>query len=285
VPGIKKKIKTFTITCKDKNINKKESEILIGNDKNKLVPTELGKKVTVFLEEHFSKMMDYTFTAKMEKDLDEIAHGKKIWQDVVRTFYHYMHPVVIKLSETKAIKPDGRSLGVDAAGIEIIASQNQKGNAYVKKMVDGKYVYASICAPLKLETIGLKDAIKLFEYPKLLGKHEKEEVFLKKYEDKIFIAHGKKTYSIPQNEDINLQAAIAIIVEKKSNIIAEFNVMRGKATVLKGNYGSPYINFVIGKKRTNYRLPYGMTMDQLTKENIIAIISAKPTGGSKTAKK
>uniref|UniRef100_A0A6C0CAL2 DNA topoisomerase n=1 Tax=viral metagenome TaxID=1070528 RepID=A0A6C0CAL2_9ZZZZ len=285
VPGIKKKIKTFTITCKDKNVKKKESEILIGNDKNKLVPTELGKKVTAFLEEHFSKMMDYKFTAKMEKDLDDIAHGKKIWQDVVRTFYQYMHPVVIELSKMKAIKPDGRSLGVDPSGIEIIASQNRKGNAYVKKLVDGKYVYASICAPLKLETIKLKDALKLFEYPKLLGKYDKEEVFLKKYEDKIFIAHGKKTYSVPQNEDIDLQAAIIIIDAKKSNIITEFKVLRGTATVLKGNYGSPYINFVVGKKRTNFRLPYGSVADGLTKEDVIAIISAKPNGGSKTAKK
>jgi len=284
VSGIKKKIKTFTVTSKNKNIGKKESEILIGSDKNKLVPTELGKSVTVFLEEHFTKMMDYTFTAKMEKELDEIANGKKIWQDVVRNFYQYMNPIVIKLSQMKSLKPDGRSLGVDSSGTEIIASQNQKGNAYVKKLVDGKYVYANICAPLKLDTIDLKQAIKLFEYPKLLGKYEKDDVFLKKYEDKIYIAHGKKTYSILENADVDLQAAIAIIVEKKSNIIAEYSVLRGKATVLKGNYGSPYINFVAGKKRANYRIPYGMTVDKLTKENVIAIISAKPAGGSKTAK-
>jgi len=284
VPGIKKSIKTFSISAKSDDIRKKESEIVVGKENNKLVPTALGKSTVAFLDEHFSKMMDYSFTAKMEKDLDKIAQGKRIWQDVVREFYQYMHPIVVKLSSMKTLKPEGRFLGIDANGIEILASQNRKGDPYVKKMLNGKYIYASIVAPLQLDDINLAQAIKLFEYPKLLGKYEKEDIMIKKYEDKIYLAHNNKTYPIPSNEDIDFDTAVAIIVEKKSDVIAEFSVLRGKATVLKGNFGSPYINFVIGKKRSNHRIPFGMIPDKLTKEDVIKIISATPTAGSKTAK-
>ena len=294
-PGVKKNIYTYSIKSKKgkhvMDIDEVESTILIGKEKKRLIPTPVGRSIHEFMMQHFSEFIEYEFTAKMETDLDKIAKGKKVWQDVVNEFYQKIQPVVTELSKLKSIaRANERILGNDKSGVEIFASKSKNG-PYVAKKIDGKLVYANIDSPLELETIRLRDAIKLFEqkseYPKLLGSFEDNDVLLKKGKTNFYIAHRSKTYSLPVDvSDITLKDAITLITEKKSNVLAEFVVKGGTATVLNGRNGLPYISFLKGKTRTFYPIPKYVVIEDLNKK-LISELMVKPTvsAGSKTTKK
>ena len=324
LPGIKKDITIYTISSKkndkesdvknDKKNGKKDKEngkkngkkddvkmgiseskstILLGKENKKIVPTGLGITVNDFLMEHFPEMMDYEFTAKIEKELDDIASGDKVWHKVVRKFYNKLNPIIEDLKKIKGIiRTEDRLLGSDEEGNEIYAIKTKHGPA-VKKIIDSKSYYAKIDSKV-LDTIKLKEAIKLLKYPIILGQFEGAEILLKKGESNFYLAHNKETYFVDPElgDNISVKQAIKIIKDKRANNIAVFEILEGKtnvtATVLAGKYG-PYIAVRRLKTRKNYKIPKSIDPITLTKKQVKEIISQKKStqnkksyGGSKS---
>lgn len=295
IPGIKKDIMKFWIKRGDKKISQESNSMLLGKENKKIIPTPLGITVNNFLVDHFPEMMDYKFTAKMEEELDDISNGKKIWHKVVQRFYDKLNPIVEELAKQKTIKKDNdKLLGKDKDGNEIYAIGTKYGPA-VRKTINDKPVYANINDPLTLDTITLKDALKLFEYPKLLGKYDKKEIWLHKGKFGIYLVYDKKNYSLGQKDGIVLEDAIGLIKNAKQNQLGEFNITinkrKSKALVKNGQYG-PYIQLISGKQRKNYPIPKNMDATKLDEDAITELLKKVPKkkpfkkySGSKTAKK
>lgn len=285
VAGVKKSINIYSIESDSegkpiKQIDLKESTLMVGQDKNKILPTVLGITVNDFLMKYFADLLDYKFTAKMEEELDEISNGKKDWHDSVKKFYNKMKPLVDIANQTESMtKQNERILGTDPDGNEIIASKNKNGE-FVKKTIDGKIIYASIIPPIKLETITLSEAIKLFAYPKDIGKHNGKVISI--HRDKFgksgfFIKYNDKSYQIPADtpeKSITKELAIKIITEKDANNLAEYEYNGGIAVVRKGDYG-PYLLYKKNKKQTIHKIPDGLDIENLTDEQLKTIITQK----------
>jgi DNA topoisomerase I len=288
IPGIKKDIITYTIKSQNKKhimqVFEESGSILLGKENKKIMPTDLGITVNDFLIEKFSEMMDYKFTAKMEEELDAISNGQKIWHKVVKKFYDKLAPIVNELA-TKGITKKEQSLGIDDDGNEIFALRTKYGPA-VKKQVGPKTVYAKILDPLTLDKIKLKDAIKLFEYPKNLGQYKNKDIMLHKGhrsgQNNFYISYDKDNYPLEADNDaeIDLNKAIKIIQTKKSNILKEstltLNKKKIKASVLNGQFG-PYIRVINGKKKINYPIPKNIDPTKIDDDQILEIISKKST--------
>ncbi|XWV26601.1 topoisomerase I [Tupanvirus soda lake] len=304
IQGVKKEITSYTIRSENKKhimqVFEENSTVQLGKENKKIIPTNLGITVNDFLVENFPEMMDYKFTAKMEEELDAISNGDKVWHKVVKKFHDKLAPIVEEWSKKKglAAKTEDKLLGTDSDGNEIFATKTKYGPA-VKKQIGEKFVYAKISEPLTLEKIKLKDAVKLFEYPKLLGKHDGKDIMLHKGQYGFYLSHDKQNYSLGEDKktDIGLKEAIKFIQSKKANNIAEFVVIENKkkikATVLNGQYG-PYIQVLRGKKKVNYPVPRNLDPSTLTDVKVSEIISKKKTAvkapkkaysGSKTIKK
>lgn len=302
-PGIKKEIKTYTIkSSKGKpimEVKEDDSTILIGKESKKLMPTKMGITVCDYLLENFPELMDYKFTANLEAEMDSIAKGEKIWHKVVKKFYDKFNPIVINLSKIGGTisKLNEKSIGQDSDGNEIFVTKTKHGPVVIKKIGE-KRIYASIEKPLTLEKIKLKDALKLLvereaqlEYPKVLGKYQKKDVELYKGKFGFYVKFDGENYSLNPDikKDISLEEAIKEISEKKSNRLAEFEIVENKkkikAIVLNGKFG-PYVTVLRGKKRSNYPLAKNVDPKKLTSDQVASIISQKRTyGGSKTGKK
>ncbi|AYV82264.1 MAG: DNA topoisomerase IA, partial [Homavirus sp.] len=179
-------------------IKEEKKTIVIGAEKNKFVPTELGTIVNNLLVSGFPTIMDYNFTANMEKKLDNIAIGKNAWIPVLDEFYKQFHPMVLSLLKEKPLIEDKytRILGKDpTTNTDIVATITVRGPAVIK-YIGNKPVYGSIKEPLKLETINLDQALELLKFPKDLGKYKNKDVVLRKGEYGLYIIWGKYTIGI-----------------------------------------------------------------------------------------
>lgn len=298
VPGIEKITTSYTIKSDNSkhvmSIFEESGTVFLGLEKNKIIPTNLGKTVTEFLLENFPEMMDYQFTARIEQELDDISNGKKVWYQVVQKFYDKLLPIVEDLATKKSVlKASEKLLGKDKEGNEIFVVKTKYGPR-LKKKVNKKFIYTKIEEPYTLETITLKEAIKLFEYPKLLGEYLGKEVYLSKGPYGFYLVHDKDFYSLPEelNREVNLNEAIQVIESKKQNVLGEYQLKEGTKTVkiiaLKGQYG-PYLQVMRGRKKKNYPIPKDLDPAKLTEEQIKQIIYKKKTfankGGSKVSRK
>lgn len=291
VLGIKKDVMKFWIKKGEKTICQESNTVVLGKENKKIIPTPLGITVNDFLVKHFPEMMDYKFTAKMEEDLDDISNGKKVWYKVVENFYSKLKPIIKELQKNSVAKDTGRLLGTDKEGNEIYAIKTKYGPAVMKKIGD-KPVYANLEDLSMLETIKLKDAVKLLQYPKLLGRYQNKEVWLYKGKFGFYVVYDGNNYSVSTETD--LKGAMLAIQTAQKNKLGEFNITlnkkKCKALVKNGQYG-PYIQVVSGKQRKNYPLPKGIEASKLNSGAIVEIVSQKRTvrkkryGGSKTAKK
>jgi DNA topoisomerase-1 len=283
IPGIKKKVNTYYIQTEKGEVIKKifeeEDEVLLGQEKNKIIPTNLGMTVTEYLEKHFEEMMDYQFTAKMEQELDDISNGDKVWYKVVKKFYDRLMKMIEKVGSQKSItKESEKILGEDKEGNKIYVVKTKFGPR-LKKKIGKKFVYTKIEEPYTLDNITLKAAIKMFRYPKLLGEYKGKEVWLKKGEYGFYFVYHDQNYSLPgKNEEITLEDAVNIIREKRANIIKEMEITENekkvKIVIMNGPYG-PYIQVKRKNKKINYPVPKNKDPKELTEEQILEIISKK----------
>lgn len=261
-----------------------------GSEKNKLFPTDIGMVVNDFLVENFAKIMDYHFTADVEKKFDDIAEGALAWSDMLKSFYGPFHDNVEKTLEESERATGERELGEDPkTGKPIIARIGRYGPmVQIGSAEDEEKQFASLRRDQSIETISLEDALELFKLPRKLGSFEEEEVVAAVGRYGPYIRHKGKFVSIPKEMDplsISLEEAQELILEKRkadaNRIIKEFDEDES-IQVLNGRYG-PYIK--AGKK--NVKIPKDEEPAELSLERVKELIeeAAKNPPKRRRAKK
>lgn len=256
-----------------------------GYEKNKLFPTDVGELVTRFLLQYFQDIMDYNFTANVEKEFDDIAEGLKEWNQIIHEFYGPFHKKVTDSLESKEKVKGEKLLGVDpASGKNVFAKIGRFGPLVQIGDSDSeeKPKFAGLRKGQSIESITLEQALKLFEFPRPIGEYEGEEMVVGLGRFGPYVLHSKKFYSLKKTDDpvtLTAEMAIAIIEEKRqgeaNRVIREFQD-RPDVKVLNGRYG-PY--FSIGKE--NYKIPKGKDPAQLSLEDCLEIAKNNPSTGKK----
>lgn len=262
-----------------------------GSNKGKLVPTDIGRIVTEFLLEHFGKIMDYNFTASVEKEFDDIASGLMEWTKMIRSFYGPFHENVEDTIENSERATGERVLGEDPkSGKEVLARIGRFGPMIQigRQEDEDKPQFASLQKDQSIQTITLEEALKLFDYPKTLGEFEDTPVKVNKGRFGPYVQHNKLFASIDPKkgdslEEMTLDRAIELIVEKreadKNKTIKIFSE-DDKVQLLNGRYGA-YLK--IGRK--NYRLPKGTEPTELTYQDCLEIAEKQDNAKTKKKKK
>jgi len=275
------------ITLKDGQLLHEVRTETTGAEKNKLSPTDIGIVVTDFLVEHFSDIMDYNFTADVEKEFDDIAQGLLNWTDMIKKFYGPFHKNVEVTLETSERASGERLLGNHpVSGKQIIARIGRFGPMIQIGHPDDedKPQFASLSANQSITSISLEDALNLFKLPRVVGTFEDKEVKANVGRFGPYIQHASAFVSIPKGEDpmsIMIDRAIELIEEKRNveaNRLIKTFTENPEMQLLNGRYG-PYLK--IGKE--NYKLPKNIEADKLTYDECLKI-SQDPAAQSKKGK-
>lgn len=278
------------LTLKNDEIISEKLNENYGADKNKLHPSDIGRVVTEFLIEHFSEIMDFGFTASVEKEFDEIAEGMKNWSQMIDDFYQPFSKNVTKTLENAGRATGERALGNDPkTGKPIIARIGRFGPMVQIGEQDDeeKPRFASLTKGQNINNITLEEALDLFKMPRILGVYEDVDVKANIGRFGPYVQHQKMFVSIPKEEDvmtIELARAIELIEAKK---IADANRIIKKfeedpdTEILNGRWG-PYIKS--GKK--NYKLPKDLEdPSKLSLDEVKHIMENQPAKGKRKAKK
>ncbi len=257
----------------------------VGAEKNRLLPQDIGMIVTDYLVKNFDSILDYGFTANVEKDFDQIAEGELVWNNVISNFYGSFHSKVEGALSNREFSNVSRELGVDPAdGQPLVARFGQYG-PYVQKGDGEAKQYASLAPGQLIESITLEEALKLFELPRTVGRHNGIDIICTKGRFGPYMKYGDKNISLPRGTDplkVDLDTCIKLIEDslnkKTGGIIAEFK--DSDIQIIDGAYG-PYIKHAGG----NYRIPKGTDAASLTEDKCKEIISSsEPTGRKKRRK-
>lgn len=277
--GIERRYVQWTLD--NGEMNREELTEIVGGDKNRLVPTDIGMLVTEFLEQQFSTIMDYHFTAQVEASFDEVAQGKMAWESMLGEFYKTFHATVETTMEQSERVTGERELGIDPiSGRKVIVRMGKFG-AMVQignEQEDGeKPRFASLLKSQSIQNIRLEEALDLFKLPRILGEYDGAEIKVNIGKFGPYVQHLKTYASIPKEEnimEISLDRAIALLEEKKSaaanNTIKAFDE-RPDVLLLRGKFG-PYLK--IGKD--NFKLPKDATPETLSLEECLTIAANKP---------
>ena len=272
--------RTYSIdVLKGNKITSKEKKEMVGSEKGKLLPTDIGTVVNDFLMENFPDIMDYHFTANIEEEFDSIAAGKSEWEKVIKDFYKEFEPEVEGVLKSRSEHKAGeREIGIDPKSSRpIYAKIGRFGPVIQIGAADDsvKPQFAQIPADKSMETITVEEALELFKLPRTLGDLEGMPVVVGTGKFGPYIMHNRKFVSLPKNEDpltVTLETAIELINEKRQqdqerHLKAFEN--DPKMEILNGRYG-PYIAYD-GK---NYRIPKAMhsKVKELTYEQCMEII-------------
>ena len=253
--------RTYTIdTLKNDHITSKEKTEVVGNEKGKLLPTDIGTVVNDFLIDNFPAIMDYNFTANVEEKFDQIAEGKASWLKMMKVFYKDFEPVVEKVMNARSEHKAGeRKIGIDPeSGKPVFVKIGRFGPVVQIGTAedDEKPKFSQLPADKSMATITLEEALKLFQLPRTVGQFEGSDVVIGAGRFGPYVLHNKKYVSLPKTENplkVSLETAIELIEQKrqqeKERHIKSFE-QDEKMEVLNGRYG-PYIAYD-GK---NYRLP------------------------------
>ena len=279
------KIPVTNLLLKDGVISRKAKTEVVGAGKGRLLPQEIGMIVTDYLVENFGRILDYGFTADVEKDFDQVAEGNMVWNELIASFYKPFHERVDKVLHDNQYSHVSRVLGADPKdGKQIVAKYGQYGPYVQKGEGDGRQ-FASLAPGQLIESITLEDALKLFELPRTVGQYNGADIVCTKGRFGPYIKYDGKNYSLPRGADpvsIDLESCIRIIgqaSEKKANaVLASFE--QSDIQIIDGNYGA-YIKHA----GQNYRIPKGTDVAALTEEACKDIISAGRPTGRKTRRK
>ena len=265
---------------------------LTGNEKGKLLPTDIGIVVNDFLMDNFPVIMDYNFTAKVEQEFDQIADGKEEWTDMMRSFDKEFEPTVDKVMNARSEHKAGeRKLGDDPkTGHPVFVKIGRYGPVVQIGTADDdeKPRFAQLPADKSMETITLDEALELFKLPRTVGEFEGKNVTIGAGRFGPYVLHDKKYVSIPKDEDpltLTLERAIELI-ESKRKAEEERHLKKfdedPKLEVLNGRYG-PYIVYD-GK---NYRIPRDLhpKAAELSYEQGMDIVNTPPAPKKRGAAK
>ena len=265
---------------------------MAGNEKGKLLPTDIGIVVNDFLMENFPVIMDYHFTAKVEQQFDRIAEGKEEWTTMMQDFDKGFEPTVENVMNARSEHKAGeRELGVEpATGKPVFVKIGRFGPVVQIGTADDKEKprFSQMPADKSMETITLEEALELFKLPRTVGQYEGSDVVIGAGRFGPYVLHNKKYVSLPKGEDpmaVTLEQAVSLITEKRRQ--EEERHLKtfeedAKLEVLNGRYG-PYIAYD-GK---NYRMPKAMhdRARELTYAECMEIVNAAPETKTKRGKK
>jgi DNA topoisomerase I len=261
-----------------KVVSDTKSEIT-GAEKNKLFPTDIGAIVNDFLVEHFKGIVDFNFTATVEKEFDEIAQGLKNWTEMLNSFYHPFHQEVENTTLNAERANGGRELGLDPATGKKISVRIGRYGPFVQigetseNESDEKPRYASLRSGQMIETITLEEALELFKLPFQLEDYEGKEVSVGVGRFGPYIKWGESFISLPKGEDplsINLQRAIEIINQKNVADAPVAYYQDLPVTKGKGRFG-PFIKW----NNLYINVPVRYNFDTLGQAEIDELISKK----------
>jgi DNA topoisomerase-1 len=247
-----------------------------GAEKSKLFPTDLGLVVTDFLKQYFDDIMDYSFTARIEEEFDEVAEGKMKWNKMIDDFYSPFKKDVEKTIETAERAKGERELGLDpVSGKRIVARMGRYGPMLQigEANEEDKPFFAALKPGQSIETITLEEALDLFKLPLTLGEYEGEEIYVNRGPYGPYVKFGEQFISIPRGEDpleVDMDRAIELIKEKQlaDAPIAHYE---GKGvTKGKGRFG-PYLKW----EGMFINVPKRYDFDNLSKADIDELIAAK----------
>ncbi len=264
------------LKLKDNAIQKVTEQENTGAEKAKLFPTDLGLVVTDFLNQHFTDVMDYSFTANIEEEFDEIAEGKMKWNKMVKDFYGPFHSGVEHTLETAERAVGERQLGADpVSGKPVTARMGKYGPMVQIGSLDDeeKPRFAKLKVNQSIETITMEEALELFKLPVLLGTYEALEVSVNIGRYGPYVKWGEQYISIPKGEDpleVDMARAIEIIEAKQIEDAPIGYYHQKPITKGKGRFG-PYIRW----NDLFINVPRAYNFDGLTQEDCNALIEKK----------
>lgn len=260
-----------------------------GAEKSKLFPTDIGMVVNDFLTEYFPDILNYNFTAEVEKEFDEIAEGNIKWTAAIDKFYKQFHPVVEDTLKNSERKVGERILGTDpVSGRQLSVKIGRFGPiAQIGTAEeDEKPVFASLRRDQSIESITLEEALELFKLPRTVGEYENKEMIVAVGRFGPYIRHNGAFYSIPKIDDpmtITEERAVEIIDAKreaeKNKTIATLGE-KGEILVLNGRFG-PYFTC----DGNNYKIPKGTDAATLTLEKCKELMAEQGSNKTKNGKK
>jgi DNA topoisomerase-1 len=267
------------IVLKDTEIKKEEVFETTGSLKGKLLPADIGLLVNDYLVDNFEKVLDYHFTANIEKDFDMVAEGNKDWKELLGGFYTPFHKNVESSLNTVEKVTGERVLGTDPkSGKPVIARLGRYGPMIQIGSAEDeeKPRYAKLMADQSIETILLDEAMTLFDLPRIIGTHE--NITLKTNQGRFgpYLQYDKLFISISPEEiySLTLEQALQKVEEKKLANENKFIATFGDIEILNGRFG-PYIK----KGKNNYKIPKSQDPKELTEQDCLALIAesdAKP---------
>ena len=269
----------------DGKISRSTRTETVGTERGKLVPTDIGEVVNEYLTENFPDILDYNFTAQTEERFDDIARGKLGWHQEIQTFYDDFHPGVDRALNTRTEHRVGeRILGTDPATGRPVSVKIGRFGPMIQ-LGDGegdeKPQFASLLKGQSVSTITLEEALKLFEFPRLIGSFENQDVTVAIGRFGPYVKHAGKFVSIPKElspAHITLDEAVELIEKKRAadaNKTLKTFDEDADMQILNGRYG-PYIKY----KGGNFKIPKtvaepaALTLDECRK--IVAEAEAKP---------
>ena len=271
--GVKRDFRILQL--KDDKITNILSQENTGAEKGKLFPTDLGLVVTDFLNQHFEKVMDYSFTAGIEKEFDEIADGKVVWNKMVGDFYTPFHSGVEHTLENAERAVGERALGVDESGKAVIARMGRYGPMVQigSQGDEEKPRFAKLKNNQSIETISMEEAMELFKLPLILGEYEGQEVAVNVGRFGPYVKLGDQFISIPKGEDlfeVDLSRAIEIITAKQVEDAPIGFYEEKPITKGKGRFG-PFIKW----NDLFINIPRAYNFDTLTQQDCNELIEKK----------
>lgn len=280
--------KYTVVSLKDNTVSTVEKTETTGAEKAKLFPTDIGTVVNDFLVQNFEQILDFNFTAYVEKEFDEIAEGKLEWRNMLKEFYNPFHKVVEKTEKTAERASGERILGIDPdSGKTVSVRIGRYGPMAQKKMneEDENPQFASLRPGQRLETITFEEALSLFKLPRTLGQFENTDLIVAIGRYGPYIKHGDTFYSLPKSDDpyeVSHERAVEIIQEKRSTPDLARNPRNlgsfeeKEVTVSKGRFG-PYIKY----DGAFYSIPRNEDAWTISLNRAMEIIAAKKDAQAK----
>ena len=273
--------RTYNIlTLKKGKITDKDKSEIVGAEKGKLLPTDIGVIVNDFLTAHFPDILNYNFTAQVEGMFDEVAEGKVVWNNVIDDFYKMFHPVVQEAITRRLEQKVGeRRLGIDPKTGRPVSVKIGRFGPLVQIGIPEEHekpLFASLQKGQSINSITLEEALKLFELPRTVGEYEDQEVVIGIGKFGPYIRHNNKFVSIGKDytpQTITLDEAIELIEKKrqeeKQRLIKSFEE-DSELELLNGRFGA-YISY----KGKNYKLPKGAAPDKISYEDCMKIVNSE----------
>ena len=264
------------LTLKNNKVSEKTLTEMVGLDKGKLIPTDVGMVVNDFLVQHFKNILDYNFTAKVEQDFDDIAEGNEKWTEMMNEFYNEFHPTVKDVAENAEREVGERVLGKDPKTGKPVSARLGKFGPMVQigsVEDDEKPQFASLGPDQTLSSITFEEALDLFQLPKELGEYKGEKVEVNNGRYGPYVKFGKKYVSLEKGEDpldVSFDRAMELIKEKEKADAPIYNYEDKDVQKGVGRFG-PYLKwngiFINVNKKYDF--------DNLSEDDIIELIEDK----------